>query len=273
MEGAPEADGSAFKECLALSNNNPYVLRLAFSAGIGGLLFGYDTVMQVLYLVLFCILEMISKKLTERLGFRCTLLCWAYYHGINDIPSLHFRGCSNQNSMSPCDWNTEVDVRNSSSACWIATYSHVVSPRITTLVGREEEGKQIMRKIYSDGEAEAEIQNLSVSTEMEKRELESAVMYYSSTIVQLAGFASNETALLLSLITAAVNAIGAILSIYYNLGHVGSMVTQQSNIAVHNTGIGTQKDVQAKLDGLQVGLALYILFFSPGMGSVPWIIN
>lgn len=41
--GVPEADISAFRECIALSWRNPYVLRLAFSAGIGGLLFGYDT--------------------------------------------------------------------------------------------------------------------------------------------------------------------------------------------------------------------------------------
>ncbi|KAL2343402.1 hypothetical protein Fmac_004687 [Flemingia macrophylla] len=44
MEGGiVEVDGSAFRECLSLSWKNPYVLRLAFSAGIGGLLFGYDT--------------------------------------------------------------------------------------------------------------------------------------------------------------------------------------------------------------------------------------
>ena len=44
MEGGMvKADMSAFRECLSLSYKNPYVLRLAFSAGIGGLLFGYDT--------------------------------------------------------------------------------------------------------------------------------------------------------------------------------------------------------------------------------------
>ncbi|MED6192628.1 Fibroblast growth factor 3 [Stylosanthes scabra] len=44
MEGGPpEADKSAFRECLALSWNSPYVLHLALSAGIGGFLFGYDT--------------------------------------------------------------------------------------------------------------------------------------------------------------------------------------------------------------------------------------
>lgn len=41
--GVVEADASAFKECFSLAWRNPYVLRLAFSAGIGGLLFGYDT--------------------------------------------------------------------------------------------------------------------------------------------------------------------------------------------------------------------------------------
>lgn len=41
------------------------------------------------------------------------------------------------------------------------------------------------------------------------------VMYYSPTIVQLAGFASNRTALLLSLVTAGMNAFGSIISIYF----------------------------------------------------------
>lgn len=41
------------------------------------------------------------------------------------------------------------------------------------------------------------------------------VMYYSPTIVQLAGFASNQTALLLSLITAGLNAFGSVVSIYF----------------------------------------------------------
>lgn len=41
------------------------------------------------------------------------------------------------------------------------------------------------------------------------------VMYYSPTIFQLAGFASNRTALLLSLVTAGLNAFGSIISIYF----------------------------------------------------------
>lgn len=45
MEGGIHAgtDASAFRDCFSLTWKNPYVLRLAFSAGIGGLLFGYDT--------------------------------------------------------------------------------------------------------------------------------------------------------------------------------------------------------------------------------------
>ncbi|XP_042520107.1 inositol transporter 4-like [Macadamia integrifolia] len=41
------------------------------------------------------------------------------------------------------------------------------------------------------------------------------VMYYSPTIVQLAGFASNKTALALSLITSGLNAVGSVISIFF----------------------------------------------------------
>ncbi|KAH0641942.1 hypothetical protein KY285_032808 [Solanum tuberosum] len=41
------------------------------------------------------------------------------------------------------------------------------------------------------------------------------VMYYSPTIIQLAGIASNRTALLLSLVTAGLNTFGSIVSIYF----------------------------------------------------------
>lgn len=41
------------------------------------------------------------------------------------------------------------------------------------------------------------------------------VMYYSPTIVQYAGFASNKTALALSLVTAGLNAVGSIVSMMF----------------------------------------------------------
>jgi hypothetical protein len=45
MEGVVTAvaDKAEFKECLRLTWTQPYILQLVLSAGIGGLLFGYDT--------------------------------------------------------------------------------------------------------------------------------------------------------------------------------------------------------------------------------------
>jgi SP family myo-inositol transporter-like MFS transporter 13 len=44
MEGGVNvADKAEFKECLRLTWTQPYILQLVLSAGIGGLLFGYDT--------------------------------------------------------------------------------------------------------------------------------------------------------------------------------------------------------------------------------------
>jgi MFS transporter, SP family, solute carrier family 2 (myo-inositol transporter), member 13 len=124
------------------------------------------------------------------------------------------------------------------------------SPRWLFRKGKEEEAKALLRKIYSPEEAEAEINTLKESVELEIKEAESSdkasiikmlktktvrrglyagmglqifqqfvgintVMYYSPAIIQLAGFASNQTALLLSLVTSGLNAFGSILSIYF----------------------------------------------------------
>lgn len=37
------ADKTEFTECWRRTTESPYIMRLALSAGIGGLLFGYDT--------------------------------------------------------------------------------------------------------------------------------------------------------------------------------------------------------------------------------------
>ncbi|KAH9783731.1 Inositol transporter 1 [Citrus sinensis] len=85
------------------------------------------------------------------------------------------------------------------------------------------------------------------------------VMYYSPTIVQMAGFQSNQLALLLSLAVAGTNAVGTIVGIYL-IDHFGRKKLALSSLAVYGW-IAV------------IGLALYIAFFAPGMGPVPWTLN
>ncbi|KAG8065260.1 hypothetical protein GUJ93_ZPchr0004g38638 [Zizania palustris] len=128
------------------------------------------------------------------------------------------------------------------------------SPRWLYRQNRKEEASAILRKIYPATEVEQEIDALRRSVEDEiqlegsigeqsllgklRKALSSkvvrrglmagiiaqvaqqfvginTVMYYSPTIVQLAGFASNNTAMALSLITSGLNAVGSIVSMFF----------------------------------------------------------
>ncbi|KAJ3678513.1 hypothetical protein LUZ60_002324 [Juncus effusus] len=128
------------------------------------------------------------------------------------------------------------------------------SPRWLYRRDRKEEAEEILRKIYPAEELDNEIEALRQSVEEEiaiegaigedgffgkiKKALSNkvvrrglaagilcqvaqqfvginSVMYYSPTIVQLAGFASNSTALALSLITSGLNAVGSIVSMFF----------------------------------------------------------
>ncbi|CAL5344376.1 hypothetical protein CsSME_00032748 [Camellia sinensis var. sinensis] len=124
------------------------------------------------------------------------------------------------------------------------------SPRWLYRQNKVHEAQAILEKIYPANEVEEEMKALQSSVEAEKVEeaaigdgmfskIKSAwknnvvrrglyagitvqvaqqfvgintVMYYSPTIVQLAGYASNKTALALSLITSGLNALGSIVS-------------------------------------------------------------
>ncbi|CAK9153200.1 unnamed protein product [Ilex paraguariensis] len=108
------------------------------------------------------------------------------------------------------------------------------------------------------------------------------VMYYSPTIVQMAGFSSNQLALLLSLIVAAVNAAGTIVGIYL-IDYVGRRKLALSSLcgvivslillaaAFFLESSGSTNGIYGWIAVL--GLALYIAFFAPGMGPVPWTVN
>ncbi|XP_059438128.1 probable inositol transporter 2 isoform X1 [Corylus avellana] len=477
MEGGIHvADTSAFRDCFSLAWKNPYVLRLAFSAGIGGLLFGYDTgVISGALLYIRDDFKDVDRKtylqemivsmavagaivgaaiggwLNDRFGRRSTILIadFLFFVGAvimaaaNGPPILIFGRVFVGLGVGMASMTSPLYISEASPAkirgALVSTNGFLItggqflsylinlaftkapgtwrwmlgvaglpaliqfvlmlllpeSPRWLYRKGREEEAKTILRKIYSENEVEEEIHALKESIEAEIEATGSSgkisyvellktktvrrgliagvglqvfqqfvgintVMYYSPTIVQLAGIASNRTALLLSLITSGLNALGSIVSIYFidrtgrkklliislcgvilSLGllsgifhdtstHSPSVVptatSQFKNFtcpdyssAVNANGWScmkclkasspscgfcaastnkllpgeclisndTVKDMCRGQDRLWytrgcpsktgwlalVGLALYIIFFSPGMGTVPWIVN
>lgn len=108
------------------------------------------------------------------------------------------------------------------------------------------------------------------------------VMYYSPTIVQMAGFQSNQLAILLSLIVAALNAAGTILGIYLidHFGRTKLALTSLFGVFVSLLILSGAFFFESSdsTNGLYgwiavIGLALYIASFSPGMGPVPWTVN
>lgn len=105
------------------------------------------------------------------------------------------------------------------------------------------------------------------------------VMYYSPTIVQMAGFRSNQLALLLSLIVALMNATGTVLGIYLidNYGRRKLALSSLSGVIVSLILLSVAFIMQSPNGDYGwiavFGLALYIAFFAPGMGPVPWTVN
>ncbi|XP_015942362.1 inositol transporter 1 [Arachis duranensis] len=187
------------------------------------------------------------------------------------------------------------------------------SPRWLFIKNREKEAIDVLANIYDVARLEDEIASLSVQSEEEdlhkrkdirfwdvfkSKEIRLAflaggglqafqqftgintVMYYSPTIVQMAGFRSNELALLLSLIVAGLNACGTILGIYL-IDHAGrrklslySLAGVIVSLIILSISFFKQSSENALYGWLAVlGLALYIAFFSPGMGTVPWTVN
>ncbi|CAJ1975639.1 unnamed protein product [Sphenostylis stenocarpa] len=472
--GVAEADVSAFRECLSLSWKNPYVLRLAFSAGIGGFLFGYDTgVISGALLYIRDDFKEVDRKtwlqeaivsmalagaiigasvggwINDRFGRKksivladtlffigsivmatainpAILIVGRVFVGlgvgmasmasplyISEASPTKVRGAlvslngflitggqflsyviNLAFTSAPGTWRLMLGVAAVPALIQIILMALLPeSPRWLFRKGKEEEAKEILRRIYPPQEVEDEIYALKESVEMEVREASASdkvsimklvktktvrrglyagmglqifqqfvgintVMYYSPTIVQLAGFASNRVALLLSLVTAGLNALGSILSIYFIdktgrrklllfslCGVVASLVVL--TVVFHETtshspmvstietshfnntcpdysttmnpaewdcmtclkaspecgfcaskankllpgacliSNDTTEDQCHKEERLWytrgcpskygwlalIGLALYIIFFSPGMGTVPWVVN
>lgn len=468
-------DGSAFRECFSLVWRNPYVLRLAFSAGIGGLLFGYDTgVISGALLYIRDDFPSVDKKtwlqesivstavagaiigaaiggwMNDRFGRKTTILVadFLFFAGavimasapnpallivgrvfvglgvgmasmtsplyISEASPARIRGALVSTNgflitggqflsylinlaftKAPGTWRWMLGVAALPALTqFILMLFLPESPRWLYRKRMEEEAEAILRKIYPANEVEGEVQALKESVEAEIQAEGSSekinlikllktktvrrgllagvglqvfqqfvgintVMYYSPTIVQLAGFASNQTALALSLVTSGLNALGSIVSIYFidrtgrkklliislcgvvlSLGvlsavfhettsHSPSISRQETaHFAAYScpayqsasaTGWDCMKCLKASspdcgfcaaaADKLYpgaclisnstvkdlchgenrlwytrgcpsrfgwlalIGLALYIIFFSPGMGTVPWIVN
>ncbi|KAH8502410.1 hypothetical protein H0E87_013922 [Populus deltoides] len=188
------------------------------------------------------------------------------------------------------------------------------SPRWLFMKNDKAKAIAILSKIYDIARLEDEIENLSVAEEEERQKRNdvkisdvfkskeirlaflagaglqafqqftgiNTVMYYSPTIVQMAGFRSNQLALLLSLIVAAMNAAGTVLGIYL-IDHFGRKKLALSSltgviaslVVLAGAFFGKSSGSSNELFGwiAVLGLALYIAFFSPGMGPVPWTVN
>lgn len=110
------------------------------------------------------------------------------------------------------------------------------------------------------------------------------VMYYSPTIIQMAGFKSNEMALQISIFVAAMNTIGTVLGIYL-IDHAGRRILALCSLggvfaslvllflSFSNQSLSAAAAASSTGWLAVLGLILYIAFFSPGMGPVPWTMS
>ncbi|KAG4919944.1 hypothetical protein JHK84_057258 [Glycine max] len=186
------------------------------------------------------------------------------------------------------------------------------SPRWLFIKNRKNEAVHVLSNIYDFARLEDEVDFLTTQSDQERQRRNSikfgdvfkskeiklallvgaglqafqqftginTVMYYSPTIVQMAGFNSNELALLLSLVVAGMNAVGTILGIYL-IDHAGRKMLALSSLGgvfaslvVLSVSFLNQSSSNELYGWLAVlGLVLYIAFFSPGMGPVPWTVN
>lgn len=184
----------------------------------------------------------------------------------------------------------------------------------TCMQDKKEEATRVLSKIYPSPRLEDEIEILEDHLEKERatqvkvkysdvftsKEIRSAficgaglqlfqqfagisiIMYYSPTIIQMAGFKSNQAALFLSLIVSGMNAGFTVLGIYLidvvgrkklALGSLSGVIAALALLSASCYIIGHGNPSQTFAWLAIFGLALYIAFFAPGMGPVPWAVN
>ncbi|MED6185492.1 hypothetical protein PIB30_057604 [Stylosanthes scabra] len=262
---------------------NSYIVGITLAAGIGGLLFGYDT--GVISGALLYIKE-----------------------DFDQVKNSYFL-------QVPGTWRWMLGIAGSPAVVQLFFMIFLPeSPRWLYFKNRKEAAANVMAKIYPSPRLEDEIEILEshLAKEQENKvkvkysdvfklkEIRAAficgaglqafqqltgisiVLYYSPIIIQLAGFRSNEAALFLSLIVSGLNAGGTILGIYLidvsgrkklTLGSLSGVTVALIILSVACSVIGQGNSSQVYAWLAIVGLALYIIFFAPGMGPVPWAVN
>jgi hypothetical protein len=105
--GVTTADKTEFTECWKTVWKTPYIMRLAFSAGIGGLLFGYDTGYIKLFrdrcykLILSLMLHLVSVQETYAEGIKIVWLEGRRQRQfLSEFPS--FQKKERQGACPPC---------------------------------------------------------------------------------------------------------------------------------------------------------------------------
>ncbi|KAL4398044.1 hypothetical protein AHAS_Ahas01G0252500 [Arachis hypogaea] len=181
MEGGPEAvSKQEFTEFWKRATSSPYIMRLALSAGIGGLLFGYDT--GVISGALLYIREdfvEVDKKLWLQevivsMAVAGAIIGAALGGWMNDMLGrktsilgadiVFFIGAIVM-AIAPAPWVLVVG-----RILFVLMLTLPESPRWLYNQGKENESRKILEKIYRADEIEGEIKAMREAVEQEKQE-------------------------------------------------------------------------------------------------------